>query len=57
MVSREDEDVLVVADLEQHSSQKQARREIELPLSFCSDLTLNLSVPLSPCQRTQICKM
>ena len=37
MMGREDEDVLVVVDLEQHSSQKQARREIELPLCFCSN--------------------
>jgi len=57
MVSREDEDVLVVADLEQHSSQKQARRETELPLSLCSNLTPNLVVQLSPCQRMQIGKI
>ena len=34
-MGREDQDVLVVVDLEQHSSQKQARREIKLPFSFC----------------------
>ena len=54
MVGREDEDVLVVADLEQHSSQKQARREIKLPLSFCSNLDPEPLVALSFGQRTQV---
>ena len=54
MVSCEDEHVLVVTDPEQHSSQKQARRKIKLPLCFCVNSIPHLSVALSFCERTQV---
>ena len=50
----ENQDVLVVADLQQHSAKKQTCREIELPFCFCLNSIPHLSFALSFGERAQV---